>query len=87
MKKKKVNLSTAKLKQQKNKLTDNQISTAISAITTKYLNVPFEDIKDKLDEEYREVFKYSDYDYHGYKTDLGTVYDIDIIITKKDKLK
>lgn len=83
MKKQKVKLGKVKLAQPKNKLTDAQLSTLISAISSKYADQSFPDIKDKLDEEYREAFKYSDYEYYGYKTDLGSILDIDIMFGPK----
>lgn len=83
-KKKKLNLKNAKLANVENKLTDKQLSTLISSITQKYVSAVFDDIKDTLDEEYKEAFKYSNYEYLGYKTDLGSIRDIDIMFKQRE---
>lgn len=85
MKKQKIKLGKVKRKETKKFLTDSELSTLISAITQEYSNRKFQDIKDELHEKYAEAFKYSNYTYKGFKTDLGTIQDIDIFFEKKSK--
>lgn len=83
--KKKLKLGKIKRKDRRKHLSDDQLSTLISEISRKYFDEPFEEIRDKLDDEYREAFKFSNYEYHGYTTELGTIRDLDIIIERKKK--
>lgn len=57
-------------------LTDTELADAISEVTAKYMDYNFVDIRDALDEDYRELFKKSRYDYKGYSTELGILGDI-----------
>lgn len=82
--KNKLKLGKIKRKQKQKLLTDNQLSTLISEITKEYMDKPFIDIREELDERYEEAFQHSRYKYNGFKTDLGTIQDIDIFFNLKD---
>lgn len=75
-----------KLKTKGKKATIKEIEFETSKILNKYINKPFNDIKDEIEEDLKSYFKgIINYTYHGYETKHGLVQDIQIYFKEKGK--
>lgn len=64
-------------------LNDQELADAVAEITIKYQNYNFRDIVDALDNDYRELFKHSKYEYMGLSTELGILGDVKLLFKPK----
>ncbi len=88
--KKKLDLKGIKLKTSKDNLEEiknkqiDQIESDFNKIIQSYKDKNFDEVKDILEEEFKELFKrYKDWKYHGYSTRYG-IDDVAINFTHKD---
>jgi len=68
----------------KSKVKDT-LDVAIAKVIKEYIDIPFIDCKEDLEKDFKKTFKkYPEWEYKGYYTQLGSLFDLKLYYNLKE---